>query len=86
MDFTNKTAVVTGAAQGIGAAVVRALAERGAHVAALDIDAGGLATMASELCGEGRRVTPFAPMSATAPMSSRPSTGSNGNWVRSTSW
>jgi 2,3-dihydro-2,3-dihydroxybenzoate dehydrogenase len=59
LDFTNKTAVVTGAAQGIGAAVVRALAERGARVAALDTNADGLATLAAELGGEGRHVTPF---------------------------
>ena len=59
MDFTNKTALVTGAAQGIGAAVVRALAERGARVAALDMNADGLATSAAELGAEGRHVTPF---------------------------
>jgi 2,3-dihydro-2,3-dihydroxybenzoate dehydrogenase len=52
----NKTAVVTGAAQGIGAAVVRALAERGARVTALDTNADGLVTLAAEL---GRPVTPF---------------------------
>ena len=56
MEFTNKTAVVTGAAQGIGAAVVRALAERGARVAALDTNADGLAILAAELGGP---VTPF---------------------------
>jgi 2,3-dihydro-2,3-dihydroxybenzoate dehydrogenase len=59
LDFTNKTAVVTGAAQGIGAAVVRALAERGARVAALDTNADGLATLAAKLGGKGRPVTPF---------------------------
>lgn len=33
LDLTDKTAVVTGASQGIGAAVVRQLADAGAHVA-----------------------------------------------------
>jgi 2,3-dihydro-2,3-dihydroxybenzoate dehydrogenase len=56
LEFMNKTAVVTGAAQGIGAAVVRALAERGARVAALDTNADGLAILAAELGGP---VTPF---------------------------
>jgi 2,3-dihydro-2,3-dihydroxybenzoate dehydrogenase len=56
LEFTNKTAVVTGAAQGIGAAVVRALAERGARVAALDTNADGLNILAAELGGP---VTPF---------------------------
>lgn len=37
---------VTGAAQGIGAAIVRTLAAGGATVAALDIDEGGLAPLA----------------------------------------
>ena len=42
LDFAGKTAVVTGAAQGIGRAIVAAMAAAGAKVAALDIDAAGL--------------------------------------------
>jgi nucleoside-diphosphate-sugar epimerase len=34
--FTGKTAVITGAAQGIGRAVARAMAEEGAHVVLVD--------------------------------------------------
>jgi 3-oxoacyl-[acyl-carrier protein] reductase len=41
-DFTGKTAIVTGAAQGIGRAIVASLAASGAKVAALDLDATGL--------------------------------------------
>lgn len=41
-DFTQKSVVVTGAAQGIGRAIATAFAEAGARVAALDIDAEGL--------------------------------------------
>ena len=41
--FTGRRAVVTGAAQGIGQAVVRAFATEGARVWGLDVDAGGLA-------------------------------------------
>lgn len=41
MEFSGKVAVVSGAAQGIGAAVVRALQARGAIVAALDLKAVG---------------------------------------------
>lgn len=42
MTFENRVFAVTGAAQGIGAAIVAALAEAGATVAAIDMDAEGL--------------------------------------------
>ncbi|MDL4770560.1 MULTISPECIES: 2,3-dihydro-2,3-dihydroxybenzoate dehydrogenase [Thermomonosporaceae] len=46
-----RTAVVTGAARGIGAAVARALAEAGARVAVVDVDAAGAAAVAAGLPG-----------------------------------
>ena len=42
LDFTDKTVVVTGAAQGIGRAIVTAMSGAGAKVIALDRDAAGL--------------------------------------------
>jgi NAD(P)-dependent dehydrogenase (short-subunit alcohol dehydrogenase family) len=50
--FSNKVALVTGGASGIGAATVRALRREGASVAVGDINADGLAGLESEL-GEG---------------------------------
>jgi NAD(P)-dependent dehydrogenase (short-subunit alcohol dehydrogenase family) len=48
--FTDKRAVITGAASGIGAAAVRRLAAEGCEaLALLDEDAAGLATIASEI-------------------------------------
>ncbi|MCD1620355.1 SDR family NAD(P)-dependent oxidoreductase [Salipiger marinus] len=47
-DFTGKVFAVTGAAQGIGAAIARLLAQSGATVAALDIDAAGLEPLVAE--------------------------------------
>ncbi len=48
-DFVGKTALVTGAAQGIGRAIAEALKARGATVIAADIDADGLAQTARDL-------------------------------------
>lgn len=47
LSLAGKTFAVTGAAQGIGAAIVRGLADAGASVAALDIDAEGMADLAA---------------------------------------
>src|SRR5262249_55467138 len=49
----DQVALVTGAAQGIGAAVARALAGQGALVAAVDVNAAGVARLAGELTTRG---------------------------------
>ncbi|MEV0258760.1 2,3-dihydro-2,3-dihydroxybenzoate dehydrogenase [Streptomyces sp. NPDC050732] len=46
-EFAGRTALVTGAGQGIGAAVATALAARGAHVVATDRDAHGIDELAA---------------------------------------
>ncbi|GAB3476670.1 2,3-dihydro-2,3-dihydroxybenzoate dehydrogenase [Amycolatopsis cihanbeyliensis] len=55
----DKVALVTGAASGIGAAVVRALGEQGATVAAVDRDAEGLRQTVRKLTADGLRVEAF---------------------------
>ncbi len=61
-----KIALVTGAAGGIGEAIVRALASRGVRVAAVDRDADRLRDVAKSVEGEGgARVEPF-PADVTA--------------------
>ncbi|MEU9607381.1 2,3-dihydro-2,3-dihydroxybenzoate dehydrogenase [Streptomyces sp. NPDC048057] len=50
------TALVTGAAGGIGAAVVRQLVSEGAAVAAVDADRENLQSLVKELTAEGHRV------------------------------
>jgi NAD(P)-dependent dehydrogenase (short-subunit alcohol dehydrogenase family) len=50
---TGKVAVVTGAAQGLGAGIAGELAKRGARVVVTDIDADGARAMAGQLSGLG---------------------------------
>ena len=52
MDIAGKTAIVTGAASGLGAATARALAAAGAKVAIFDRDAEKANTVASEIGGK----------------------------------
>ncbi len=56
-DFTNRTAVVTGASSGIGRSLAVALADLGADLALVDINGDGLAQTAAMLDKSGRRVT-----------------------------
>jgi 3-oxoacyl-[acyl-carrier protein] reductase len=54
--LTDKVAVVTGAAVGIGAAIAGAFARFGAHVAICDRDTGHLEDVAGDARSEGRKV------------------------------
>jgi NAD(P)-dependent dehydrogenase (short-subunit alcohol dehydrogenase family) len=55
-DFAGRTALVTGAAMGIGAAVAELLAERGAAVSLVDRDAAALDEVAGRLRAAGAEV------------------------------
>lgn len=57
MNLAGKTAVVTGAANGIGRAISRSLARRGCHLALADVNEAGLAETAGLVAGAGRRIT-----------------------------
>ncbi|MDZ8171685.1 SDR family NAD(P)-dependent oxidoreductase [Microbacterium xanthum] len=53
LDVRGRTAVITGAASGMGAEVARRMAARGAHVALVDRNAEGLESVARDLRGRG---------------------------------
>ena len=57
MRLLGRTAVVTGAASGIGRALALDLAARGCHLALVDRDAGGLDAVASEVLRRGVRTS-----------------------------
>jgi len=59
-DFSGKVVVVTGAANGIGAACARLFAASGAAVALWDIDAAAAQSLAAELATAGARAQGFA--------------------------
>ncbi len=52
MKLGGKAAIVTGAGQGIGAAIVKKLASEGARVAALDLNIDNVQTLVSDLKGD----------------------------------
>jgi 3-oxoacyl-[acyl-carrier protein] reductase len=55
-DFTGQVAIVTGAANGIGAACARLFAASGAKVALWDVDLGGAEALAGEIGANARAV------------------------------
>lgn len=59
MHFHGQTAIVTGAAQGIGAAVAQALAQAGANLALIDIQANTLETTVQQLRQHGTHVRAY---------------------------
>ena len=71
LQLEDKTAVVTGAASGIGRAVARALAEVGVRVVAADRATGAGARVAAELAGGAAAGHRFAALDVTDPDSVR---------------
>ena len=58
MELAGRTALLTGATGGLGRAIAKALAARGASVALSARKAEALEALAAELPGEGHRVLP----------------------------
>ena len=65
LDFTGKTALVTGASRGIGAAVARGLAKRGAKVITLARTVGGLEALDDQIKQDGGMETTVMPLDLT---------------------
>jgi NAD(P)-dependent dehydrogenase (short-subunit alcohol dehydrogenase family) len=59
-EFRDKVAVVTGAASGIGRAVALLLADKGCHLALVDVQADALAETAGLVSGKGRKCSVHA--------------------------
>jgi NAD(P)-dependent dehydrogenase (short-subunit alcohol dehydrogenase family) len=57
LKLQDRTAVVTGAASGIGRAIAASLARRSCHLALADIDDAGLARTAAEIAAPGLRIS-----------------------------
>jgi NAD(P)-dependent dehydrogenase (short-subunit alcohol dehydrogenase family) len=55
IQLADQVAIITGAAQGIGRATARCLAEEGADIVIADINAAGVQEAAAEIEGRGRR-------------------------------
>ena len=53
--FSERVAVITGAGNGLGLAMCRERARRGANIAAVDIDEAGLTSVRQEVESLGRR-------------------------------
>ena len=66
MRFTDKVAIVTGGAAGMGRAAVLGFAAEGAAVVVNDIDEAGLETLAAEVRAAGGRIA-LAPGDITDP-------------------
>ncbi|SDY64291.1 SDR family NAD(P)-dependent oxidoreductase [Citreimonas salinaria] len=60
MDFEGKAAIVTGAASGIGAAIARELAERGAAVLVADLEDAPASALVDEIRASGGTAEPCA--------------------------
>ncbi len=59
MEFSGKTALVTGAGSGIGAATARRLARDGAVVGVLDLNADRVAAICEEIAAKGGKAVPL---------------------------
>jgi 3-oxoacyl-[acyl-carrier protein] reductase len=59
MEIAGKTILITGAGRGLGAAMARGLAERGADLALVDLDSSGLRRVADECRSLGRRAATY---------------------------